>query len=319
VTGGGGFVGRHLLRALGAEPNVQVVNTVAGDLDSWKRANWDLDDVESVGMEVTSSESIRAVLSQVRPDVVYHLAGQASVGESFTNPLQTWEVNATGTLRLVTLLRSESPSTKRMLLISSAEVYGAVPESQQPIPEEAGYRPVTPYGVSKAAAELVAWQLAREGSLELVVARSFNHIGPGQDDRFVLPSMARQLAAVRAGDAEPVLRIGNPHVTRDFLDVRDVVRGYIRLMELGSAGGFYNVCSGVGRSLLQVVTRLIEISGTGAKLEEDSQRVRPFDIPILVGDPSRLRALGWSAQISLDESLRDLLQEADSHKPRTPA
>ena len=142
-------------------------------------------------------------------------------------------------------------------------------------------------------------------------AGSFTHAGPGQDERFVFPSMARQLVRIRRGAAEPVLRVGNLEVFRDFLDVRDVVRAYIRLMERGENRGIYNVCSGEAHSLLELVKRLIDLSETGARLEGDAERFRPVDIAVLFGDASRLRALGWEPELDLDRTLADLLAEAE--------
>src|SRR5690606_33409436 len=248
---------------------------------------------------------------RVRPEGVFHLAGQASVGASFEAPLATWEVNATGTVRLFSVLAREAPEVRRVVLASSAEVYGAVPEEEQPIGESAAYQPSTPYGASKAAAEVAALQLGGMYGIEVVVARAFNHVGPGQEERFVLPSMARQLVRIRQGGAEPILRVGNLGVRRDFLDVRDVTRAYRTLMEQAPAGGVFNVCSGVGQPLEKVIERLVELSGTGARIEVDPARVRPADIPVLVGDPTRLRALGWQPRIDLDRTLRDLLEDAE--------
>jgi GDP-4-dehydro-6-deoxy-D-mannose reductase len=241
---------------------------------------------------------------------VFHLAGQSSVGRSFEAPLETWEINATGTLRLLEALRHEGPHPPRLLLVSSAEVYGGIPAAEQPIRESHPIRPLTPYGASKGSAEICALQFAEMGAVDAVIARSFNHIGPGQDARFVLPSFARQLVRMRQGGAEPVLRVGNLDVRRDFLDVRDVVQAYLAIMERGESGVVYNVCSGEDRSLRAIVEQLVRLSGTGARIEEDPERFRPADIPVLIGDPSRLRALGWEPRISLDCSLRDVLADA---------
>jgi GDP-4-dehydro-6-deoxy-D-mannose reductase len=307
VTGGGGFAGRHLLRDLLREGSAEVAATHLGGPpplsdEEMSRVRW-------MALDVNSDESVRRVMSEIQPDVVYHLAGQASVGRSLSAPLETWEVNATGTLRVLMRL-AEVGAGRRLLLISSAEVYGAVPPERQPIGEGAPVLPITPYGSSKAAAEVVALQMGASLGVEVVVARSFNHIGPGQDERFVLPSIARQLTRIRAGEADPVVWVGNLDVERDFLDVRDVVRAYRLLMASGEAGGTYNVSSGVARTLLSVVQRLLDLSESGARLEVDPSRVRPIDIPLLVGDASRLRRLGWEATRPLDETLRDLLEEA---------
>jgi GDP-4-dehydro-6-deoxy-D-mannose reductase len=310
VTGGGGFAGLHLLRELRRRGEQEIAATMLGELPDPTVAG--VAGVEWLAMDVTSTDSVEEVVHRVQPEEVYHLAGQASVGASFDAPLLTWEVNATGTLRLLTVLGRDSPGTKRVLLASSAEVYGAVPTERQPIREDAPYRPTTPYGASKAAAELVALQTAGSGGIEVVVARAFNHIGPGQDERFVMPSMARQLARLRGAAEKPSIRVGNLEVYRDFLDVRDVAAAYVLLMPEGNSGEAYNVCRGESQSLHHLVLRLVELSGTGAELVVDQERVRPADIPRLEGDPERLRRLGWSPEWSLDQTLRDLLAEAGS-------
>lgn len=311
VTGGGGFAGLHLLRELLSGDRGSIAATALDDAQGYPEEDA-LSRVEWFSMDVGSTESIRGVMERCRPDVVYHLAGQASVGQSFEAPLETWEVNATGTLRVISALRDLEHLPRRLLLISSAEVYGEVDLSQQPIGEDAPVRPVTPYGASKAAAEIAAFTLGPVVGVEIVVARSFNHIGPGQDERFVLPSIALQLTRIRRGEGTPVVQVGNLDVERDFLDVRDVARGYVQLMEAGEPAHAYNVCSGQSRSLLTVIRRLIELSETGARLEFDSARARPVDIAHLVGDPARIQTLGWRPRATLDETLRDLLAEAEA-------
>ncbi|HEU4452287.1 MAG TPA: GDP-mannose 4,6-dehydratase, partial [Longimicrobium sp.] len=219
------------------------------------------------------------------------------------------ETNATGTLRLVQAL----PEGARLLFVSSAEVYGVVPEEEQPIPETRALRPTNPYAASKAAAEMAVVEAAARG-IHAVTTRSFSHTGPGQDARFALASFARQLAAVRAGEAEPVLRVGNLEARRDYLDVRDVIAAYRLLIDGGTPGEVYNVATGVAHSMRELVEMMIEVSGTGARLEVDPERVRPTDVPLLLGDPSKLRALGWEPRIPIRQTLSDLLEaEAASH------
>jgi GDP-4-dehydro-6-deoxy-D-mannose reductase len=308
VTGADGFAGRHLLAELARAAEHRVTAGAFGPVER------EVDDagVRWVPLDVTSDESTRAVVGASAPERVYHLAGQASVGESFRSPERTWEVNATGTLRVLEALRREGLTSTRLLLASSAEVYGAVDPAGQPVAERSPLRPVSPYGASKAAAEMVALQFACSGMAQVVIARSFNQIGPGQDERFVLPSFARQLGRIRRGEAEPVLRVGNLDVHRDFLDVRDGVRGYVTIMERGENGEAYNVCSGETLLLEDVVSRLVERSRTGARLMVDPDRVRAVDIPVLRGDPSRLRSLGWTRSVPLTRTLDDLLDEAEA-------
>lgn len=298
VTGAGGFVGCHLVRALLADGH-----RVTGAMQPGHHPPAGLDGVHWLPLELTDGDSIGGAVQTAAPEAVYHLAAQSSVHESFRDPLGTWEVNATGTLRLMEAL----PAGTRLLFVSSAEAYGAVPEARQPIREEEPLRPTNPYAASKAAAEMAVLDAAGRGR-HAVVARSFSHTGPGQDTRFALPGFARQLAAIRAGAAPPVLRVGNLEARRDYLDVRDVVRAYLALMERGEPGAVYNVCSGEAHSMRELVDLLVELSGTDAALEIDAERVRPVDVPLLRGDPGRLAALGWTPGIPLRRTLAELLE-----------
>ncbi len=264
-------------------------------------------------IDVTSSTSIARALDAFQPEWVFHLAAQSSVKEAFADPLATWDVNATGTLRLLRALeRADAPP--RVLVVSSAEVYGIVPEPAQPIVENRPLAPATPYGASKAAAEMAAMQANTGGSVRVVIARSFNHVGPGQESHFALPSFARQLVRIRQGEEDPVLRVGNLEVHRDLLDVRDVVRAYLLLVEQGEPGTVYNVCSGEGRPLRVLVEELVSLSGTGARIQIDPERLRPVDAPLLVGDPTRIRSLGWQPEIPLRETLQDILHAAEAEE-----
>lgn len=305
VTGAAGFVGSHLVRELaGAGDEV-----FAASLDGEAAASPHGASVRTLALDVTSPASIARAVEESRPEVVYHLAAQASVGASFQDAMGTWEVNATGTLRL---FQSLPPGT-RLLLVSSAEVYGHVPEAEQPLSEARLPRPLSPYAASKAAAEVVAIQASEARRVSAVVARSFNHTGPGQDVRFALPSFAEQLARLKHGPegAPRVLAVGNLTARRDYLDVRDVVRAYRLLAERGEDGAVYNVCRGTAYSLQDLVERLVRLSGTRAELSVQADRVRALDIPLLLGDATRLRALGWEPSIPLDATLADLLRAAE--------
>ncbi|HEX2093116.1 MAG TPA: GDP-mannose 4,6-dehydratase [Longimicrobiaceae bacterium] len=312
VTGAAGFVGQHLVRELLAAGFVVYGGTADGAPPEGRTLSaGERDRVCWILLDVTSERSVAAAVERAEPGSVYHLAGQASVADSFARPLVTWDVNATGTLRLVCALSEAGFRDTRVLLASSAEVYGTVPEAEQPIPEERPVRPGTPYAASKAAAEIVALQATAAGGPQVVIARSFNHTGPGQDTRFALPSFAHQLIEMRAGRCDPTLRVGNLSVRRDILDVRDVVRAYRCLIERANAGEVYNVCSGDAHKLHNMVEQMIELSATGARIEVDAERFRPVDLPLLVGDGHRVRALGWRPEIPLRQTLSELLSDAE--------
>jgi GDP-4-dehydro-6-deoxy-D-mannose reductase len=308
ATGAAGFVGQHLLKELlrsghsvlggtfqGERPEPGVLTAAEARHTLW------------VPLDVCRDEEIRQVLIDHHPDSIFHLAAQSSVGESFGDALGTWEVNATGTFRLMHAVSELAPAA-RVLFVSSSEVYGIVPESEQPISETRPLVPTNPYGASKAAAEIVSRQLCLAGDIHLVIARSFSHTGPGQAVSFALPNWAEQLGRMAAGRVEPVLQVGNLDARRDLLDVRDVVRAYRLLIERGSPCEVYNVSSGVAHRLSDIVEMLVDLSGAGARIELDPERLRPVDTPLILGDAGRLRALGWAPQIELRQTLRDLLR-----------
>ncbi len=297
VTGASGFVGRYLvaeLRRSGAE-----VLACGGPHDgAHGYFPLDLGDIETM----------RAALERGRPTVVFHLAAQTFVPASLAAPMESYEINAIGSARLAAAIREYAASAPppRLLFTSSAEVYGRRGGDELPLRENIDLRPANPYAASKAAAEAILLAEARSFGLDVVVARAFNHIGPGQDERFAVPSLAAQLARIAAG-APPQLLVGNLTAARDFLDVRDVVNAYIALARDGERGEIYNVCSGGAVTIRDILRELIAIAHVPVEVREDPARMRPADVPILVGSPERLRArTGWQPQLTLVRSLRDI-------------
>jgi GDP-4-dehydro-6-deoxy-D-mannose reductase len=281
VTGAAGFVGRHLLELLGEE---------AAPLDA------DVIDPRALG------DAIRAA----RPRAVVHLAALSWVAQSWREPARVWEVNVVGTVNVLEAVRREQPRA-RVLFASTGEVYGRA--DRLPTPEDVPVAPVSPYAASKAAAEIACGQ-AREAELDVVVARAFQHEGPGRDERFAVGSWARQLAEVELAGGG-ALRVGNLDVERDITDVRDVCRAYQMLLEPSVEGGTYNVASGGSVRLQDVVDLLVQLARRPVRVELDPERLRPVDIPELCGDASRLvRATGWRPQIPLEQTLADTLEEA---------
>jgi GDP-4-dehydro-6-deoxy-D-mannose reductase len=294
VTGAGGFVGRHLARHL-AEEGGRVAGTY------WPEP-LELPGVDLHEADVRDPEAVVRVLDRVRPDVVIHLAGLSHVGDSWKRPGCYFRVNVTGTENVL-----RAAGDARVILASSADVYGAVPEDEQPIAEDRPLDPGTPYGVTKAAAERLAFSLAGERAL---VVRSFNLVGPGQAPSFALPSFAAQLAAIRRGEREPVLRVGNLAARRDFVHVEAAARAYALLARRGEGGSVYNLASGRAFSVREALDALLAASGVEARVETDPERFRPLDLPLLAGDPSRLRALGWEPEPGMEEAIEELWREA---------
>ena len=286
ITGGRGFVGPWLCRHLEA----------AGDTVTVADADVDVTDVAAV------TEAIGAAC----PAALYHLAAQSSVHSSWEDPGATYEVNVLGTVNVLAAVRRVAP-TARVLLVSSAEVYGAVAPEELPVTETAPFRPATPYAASKAAAEMAALQAHYGADLDVIRVRPFNHTGPGQAPRFFVASMAEQIVAA-SGNGTGEVRAGNLTVGRDFCDVRDVVRAYRLLVTRGRSGEVYNVCSGRSVTLAQVVRMLLDLNGSDLAVTTDPERLRPVDMPNLCGDPRRLQATtGWAPEFSLEDTLADVL------------
>lgn len=305
VTGASGFVGRHVVACL-QEAGDEVAGTCWGEC-----AN--LPSVELHELDLGDRPGFERLLAAFRPDAVVHLAGLSHVGRSWGHLPEYYTVNVAGTenlLRAARGTRGADGAPPRVIIASSAEVYGAVPEAEQPLGEERVLSPGTPYALTKAACERLALALAGESA---IVVRSFNLIGPGQAKIFALPSFAAQLAEIRAGRSEPVLAVGNLAARRDFVHVGAAARAFALLVRQGEPGTVYNLASGEERSIAQALDRLIEVSGLDVRLAPDPERMRPVDQPLLVGDPGRLRALGWAPTPDFDAAIHELWDEAVTH------
>jgi len=259
-------------------------------------------------VDVTDARRVRDVLRAARPDAVYHLAALSHVGESWDAPEIVFRVNAEGTLSV--LRASADAGVERVLVFGSADEYGVVDADDLPITEDAAVRPVTPYGASKAAADVVALQAFVGDGLGTVRVRAFNHTGPGQSSTMLVPGLAAQIVtAERAGTRE--ISVGNLDVVRDITDVRDVVRAYRLLVERGTPGDAYNVCSGRGVSVRDVAEAMLAMSEQPLELVVDPNLVRPVEVPRLVGSPAKLSvATGWETEVLLEQTLRDVLEAA---------
>ena len=299
VTGLSGFIGRELARALpeGAEhslwglarhrpvPEGLGARTLRGDL--------------------TDPDWVDRTVARIRPDRVFHLAGQSRESASWHDPWQTYRTNLRGQLNLLQSLARHAPGC-RVLLASTSAVYGFMQGNA--IDENHPVQPLSPYGVSKAAAEMMARQMALAADLHLLVVRSFNVIGPGQSPDFALSSFAHQIAAIEAGRQPPVVETGTLAARRDFLDVRDMASALGRVMDLGTSGEVYNIGSGIAVQLQDALERLVALGRTEIEVRTAAQRLRPNDPPVMRANIAKLRALGgWQPAVPLDATLRDML------------
>lgn len=255
------------------------------------------------------SPALSTVVADIRPDAVLHLAGRTSVAESFKDPEGFFDVNVHGTSNLLESLRSAAFGG-RMLFVSSGDCYGSVSPDELPVAEQRPLRPGNPYSVSKVAAEALCRQWAQTERFDVLIARPFNHIGPGQDARFAVASFARQVARIRAGAAVSPIVTGDLDVTRDLTDVRDVVGAYFALLERGRARECYNVGSGRETRLRDVLTELLTLAGVNAEVRTDPARLRADEQRRAVADVRKIRRdAGWSASIPLRTTLRDTLDD----------
>jgi len=246
-------------------------------------------------------------MSAAAPDAVYHLAALTHVGQSWESPSAVLSVNVLGTACVLAAARALA-APPVVLVVSSAEVYGIVGEGDLPLDESAAVAPVSPYAASKAAAEQVALQAWRGYGQPVIVVRPFNHVGPGQSRTFAVSALASRIAQAER-DGTKTLSVGTLSARRDFTDVRDVVRVYRRLAEVGEPGTTYNVCSGVDVSMADIAGRLLALAGADLVLVTDPQLVRPVDLPALRGNPARVQAAtGWRPEIALETTLHDVLQ-----------
>jgi GDP-4-dehydro-6-deoxy-D-mannose reductase len=297
VTGAGGFAGSHLVEHL----------AVSHDVVGWSRtppppeiaplARWQQ-------IDLLDRDRVTAAVREIKPSLVFHCAGLPQVAESWTDTAAPLAVNVLGTHRLITALRVNDARC-RMLVTGSAHVYAP---SMAPLTEDDPLAPSSPYALSKLAQEQLARRAAAEDGVEIIVTRSFNHTGARQTASFVGPGIARQISLIERGRQEPVIRVGNLDAVRDIMDVRDTVRAYAALIGAGVPGAVYNVASGVGRSIREILDALIQRADVPVRIEPDPGRMRPSDIPILVGDTTRLReATGWTPQIPFGQTIDDLL------------
>lgn len=304
ITGADGFVGRWLTReALRQGWQVVLVIGPGGAHPSAWLTPSEAFHTAHLDADFTSEADVHRV-ARIPVDAVVHLAAMASGAAARKDPVGAMQVNATGSANLVTAL-GEAGQRPRFLFVSSGEVYGAGHEA--PIPETAPLSPASPYAASKATAETAVLEAAHSTGIAVCIARPFTHTGPGQSPVYVLPGMIRRLREAKASGQHQI-PVGNLEPVRDFLDVRDVVRAYLLLLEHGTAGEAWNVASGVGRRLRDCLDILARMVGVSAEPVTDASLVRPADISMLIGDPSRLHAAtGWTPQIPFEQTLQDLV------------
>ena len=306
VTGATGFVGSHLVEFLLRETDAQVYAAQR------RRSDTSLPEhagrVQWLEMDVTDAHNVLSAVKAVRPTHIFHLAAQSFVPTSWTSPVETLTINAIGTVNILEALKTLELDTK-MHIAGSSEEYGRVEPHELPIAETNPLRPLSPYGVSKVAADLAGQQYHSSYGLNVVITRAFNHTGPGRGEVFVESNFCKQIAAIEQRCQEPVISVGNLEAQRDFSDVRDIVRAYWLALERGQPGEVYNVCSGNILSIRQILDALLPLSLVrDIRIEPDPDRLRPSDVLRLQGDSAKFRReTGWRPAIPIEQTWRDLL------------
>lgn len=303
VTGGTGFVGTSLVRHLVARGDRVTVVSRTGKAGP----GGGMDGVEMHACDVADAEAIRNLVLAIQPEAVFHLAARTFVPDAQKDALGFVEANLLGTVHLLAAVRDHAAGC-RVLMVSSAGVYGASGRDGRPLSEETPLHPLDPYAASKAAAEAWALQEHASSGLAVICVRPFGQIGPWQSERFAAASFARQLGRIRIGEQEAVIEVGNLDAIREFNDVEDVVAGHVRALERGVPGRVYNLCSGQGHTIREMLALLVAISGVKATVRQQAGRLRPADVPALVGDPTRARQdLSWETKVTLEDSAGRLL------------
>jgi GDP-4-dehydro-6-deoxy-D-mannose reductase len=305
ITGIAGFAGSYL-----AEDLLAAGFRVSGaryKTESIRNLRAVRKQVDLVTLDILNPDKCRQVISKIKPDYIFHLAAMASVGESFDRVATTFRVNCEGTINVLEAAR-ESKRLKALLFVSSSDIYGAFRPVNKTLTETQPVNPVSPYGISKAAAEQTCLYYYKRHRLPVVVARAFNHSGPRQTDSFVVPAFARQVAAIEAGLQKPVLKTGDLSARRDLSDVRDIVCGYRLAATLGKPGEVYHLCSGKAVPIQKIVDLLVAGSTRKIRLQIDKTRLRPAEIPVLRGSLSKAaQQLGYQVRYSLKDTVADTL------------
>jgi len=307
ITGITGFAGSHLAEyILNRHPGVQVFG-----IARWRsRMENILHFREKIGLfeaDLKEMGSLKKVLSEIKPDRIFHLAAQSFVPTSWKCPAETFAINAIGQINLFEAILSLNLSP-RIHVAGSSEEYGSVNADEIPMTEENPLRPLSPYAVSKVAQDLLAWQYYRSYGLDAVRTRGFNHTGPRRGEVFICSSFAKQIAELEKKKRKPVILVGNLEAKRDFSDVRDIVRAYWLSLEKGKAGEVYNIGTGKTYTMQEVLDLLLSMTDVKVKVQVDPERLRPSDVPVLLSDSSKFRKItGWMPEIPFRQSLSDLL------------
>jgi len=306
ITGITGFAGQHLYNLLREDDNIVIYGGVRHS-SKFKSLLSLCNEAKLLEFDIEDIHSVRRVIEEVHPQIIFHFAGYVSVGNSFNSPIAAFKTNAIGTLNLLEVTRDIVPGAK-ILIPGSAEEYGEIPQNKMPIKENYPLNPVNPYAISKKFQEEVGLCYFRTYGLNIYLTRTFHYTGPGQPLGFVCSDFAKQVVDIEMGKINSI-KVGNLKAKRDFTDIRDVIDAYWKIVDKGKAGEIYNVCSGKSIEIKRILNKLIKFSKKKVLVKVDKNKLRLSDVPDFVGDNKKLKSIGWAPKYTIDDSLNALLQE----------
>lgn len=308
ITGISGFVGSHLLDYLLQEDEGYEIYGIIRESSPLERISHNLSNIELITCDLVNSYAVAEIIEEIRPDYIYHLAGESSVKTSWDSLFSLVNNNILTTLNILEKLRLGKNLECKILLACSSEEYGLIDKKDIPITEETPLKPVSPYAVSKAAVDMFGFQYYSSYGLQIIRIRAFNHTGPRRPEIYALSGFAKQIAEIERGKRNPTIQVGNLNAVRDYTDVRDIVRGYVLGMTHCEPGDVYNLCSSKGYQIADLLKRLISLSGHDIEIIEDRGKLRPIDLPLIVGSNSKFRkVVPWKPNFSIEATLKDIL------------
>ena len=311
ITGISGFVGGHFTRFIVNEQLDYVIHGASRSKPIWNFIqNGDpfLDAITFHQCDLLDSTKIRMIIGEIQPDYILHLASFSSVAQSWKEPLASFLNNTNAFLNIVEAVRIEDLDT-RILSVGSSEEYGIVKESDLPLTEKKYPAPANPYAVARVSEEQLAQIYAKGYNLNICCTRSFNHIGPGQSDQFVVSSIAKQFAEIAHFHKKPIIKIGDGSIIRDFIDIEDVIRAYNTILNKGITGEVYNVCSGQGYSIHDIIKSISELTHISVIVEQNQNLLRPIDNPVLIGSYEKIKNdTNWKPECPIEQSLEKIYQ-----------
>jgi GDP-4-dehydro-6-deoxy-D-mannose reductase len=307
ITGITGFAGSHLAEFLLSKKNIQVFG-----IYRWRSRTENIENIKNkvtfYECDLRDASSVLEVIKKVKPDMIFHLAAQSYVPMSWTAPAETLTTNIISELNIFEAVRTLNFKDCRIQIAGSSEEYGMVLPSETPIKETNPLRPLSPYGVSKVAQDLLGYQYFKSYGMKIIRTRGFNHEGPRRGDVFVTSNFCKQVVEIEKGKRKPIIYVGNLNAVRDFSDVRDVVRAYYMVLEGGKPGEVYNICSGKGYKIKELLDMVLSFTDKKIEVKQDPKRLRPSDVELLVGDNAKLRrAVVWKSEIPFKKTMKDLV------------